>query len=302
LDAAVQVGSLVLFPTEWFDSADLARASKRWRNSVSGKMDVIGYVVSEGPSATVPAGKFCVDCGGTATNPVQQIRSGGELQPLLAPAAQAPAISAKFFTPPEDSDRGEESSESAKRDSQLRGVSATHSVDTTTLATNELIDVRTPQPHPTRHKGAKLSGEPPKEPVTLTDADLHRFCEAWDAKLREMTAAAYSGGDIVDDDGPIETHQSPYCKSVEIVRTTVIEKMRGCALAQSRICGAYSVHTRSWHCSFGVSEYVMKQPVVHRFIKAVVALKRSCMKAMLNQAGALHECVCVGGGGGGGAV
>ena len=192
-------------------------------------MDVIGYVVTAGPTATVPAGKFCVDCGGTATNPVQQLRSGSELQPLLATAAQAPAISARFFSPADESDRVD--SESATRDSQLRGGSATRSVDTSATATNsnELADARKPTPHPTRHKGAKRSGEPPKEPETLTDADLQNFCDAWDVKLREMAAAAYSEGDIIDDDGPIEKHQSPYCKSADDVRTIVVEKMRGCA-------------------------------------------------------------------------
>ena len=116
-----------------------------------------------------------------------------------------------------------------------------------------------------------------------------------------MTAAAYGEGDIIDDDGPIEEHQSPYCKSADAVHTIVLKQMQECALAQSRICGAYSVQMRSWHCSFGVSDYVLKAPVVRRFIKATVALKRSSMKAMLNHAGALRarKCVCVSGEGGG---
>jgi hypothetical protein len=128
---------------------------------------------------------------------------------------------------------------------------------------------------------------------------LQKFGDAWDATLREMTAAAYGEGDIIDDDGPIEEHQSPYCKSADAVHTIVVQQMRGCALAQSRICGAYSVHIRSWHCSFGVSEHVLKEPVVRQLIKSTVAVKRSGMKAGLNHAGALRARVCVSGGGGG---
>ncbi len=65
--------------------------------------------------------------------------------------------------------------------------------------------LRKPLPHPTRHKGVKVSGEPPEEPETLTTEGMRKFCDTWDPKLKEFTTEAYGQGDIIDEEGPMRS-------------------------------------------------------------------------------------------------
>ena len=219
LGAVTKVGSFVKFPPNWIPAG--TKHLKRYKDPVSGENTVIGYVVEKGPTARVEEGKFLVDCDGTPQ--VLQERSAAELEPLLAAPSECARLAEVFFCPAEKSSVTVRSSEHDDGELQVRDGSVPKSM----LSTEEPSQPRLPTAHPTRQGRRMNPEEPPTAPTTLSEEDLTSFNKAWEQKLKEFAMAAYAGGEIKNNTnhGPVEDHESPYCKSADTVVDIVLAKM-----------------------------------------------------------------------------
>jgi hypothetical protein len=219
LVAGVRVGSFVLFPPSWIPAN--TKNLKRFKDPVSGDNAVIGYVVEKGPTQRVAEGKFLVDCDGAPH--VLQERTAAELEPLLAPPSESARLAELFFTPPDRSSITMGPSERDEGELQVHDGSLPKSMPSTV----EGSQPRLPTAHPTR-QGRRVNPEdPPTAPTTLSEEDLKSFNKAWEQKLKEFAMAAYAGGEIKNNTnhGPVEDHESPYCKSADTVVDIVFAKM-----------------------------------------------------------------------------
>jgi hypothetical protein len=217
LVAGVQVGSFVLFPPSWIPAN--TKNLKRFKDPVSGDNAVIGYVVEKGPTQRVAEGKFLVDCEGAPH--VLQERTAAELEPLLAPPSESARLAELFFSPP---DRSSITMGPSERDEELQVHDG--SLPKSMPSTEEGSQPRLPTAHPTR-QGRRKPEDPPAAPTTLSEEDLQSFNKAWEQKLKEFAMAAYAGGEIKNNTnhGPVEDHESPYCKSADTVVDIVFAKM-----------------------------------------------------------------------------